>query len=238
MLLTLTEFEREHRPGSVDMLETIAPNGKCRNPVLGTETPAVFHVCAILPFGLEVNGWLRSRLSITLFFFSSSILSCPKGGKCKAFPAPQNGYAYEKVDTHEYGDLHVEKLAAIVGTERKFGCENGFALYGPQQLFCQLNAIWSSQPPLCLSKWTIKRSWLGTHSVWTIPAHQSQVCIFARRFALKCLRRHQCQWSENSMYCYRERGLSRFYWHKTWKKLVPILHKLQMDRDKVESLLW
>ena len=42
--------------------------------------------------------------------------------------------------------------------------------------------------------------------------------------------------SENSDYRYRERWLYGFYRHKTWKQLIPILHKLHVDRDKVESL--
>ena len=40
-------------------------------------------------------------------------------------------------------------------------------------------------------------------------------------------------WWKNSNYRYRERGLYGCNRHKPWKQLVPILHKLQVDRDKV-----
>ena len=64
------------------------------------------------------------------------------------------------------------------------------------------------------------------------------VQMFAKRFAGIFLRLHQLQKKDgkNSNYRYRERGLSGFYRHKPWKQLVPILHKLQVDRDKVERL--
>ena len=70
-----------------------------------------------------------------------------------------------------------------------------------------------------------------------IPAHQSQCWYICKTFRSDIPPASSVtNWWKNSNYHYRERGLYGFCRHKPWKQLVPILHKLQVDRDKVESL--
>ena len=70
-----------------------------------------------------------------------------------------------------------------------------------------------------------------------IPAHQSQCWYICKTFRSDIPPASSVtNWWKNSNYRYRERGLYGFYRHKPRKQFVPILHKLHVDRDKVESL--
>ena len=69
-----------------------------------------------------------------------------------------------------------------------------------------------------------------------IPAHQSQCSYIYKTFRadIPPASSVKKRW-KNSNYRHRERGLNGFYRHKPWKQLVPILYKLQVDRDKGEA---